>query len=602
MQEKAQYLVDCTRVVAEIDGTVLQKFVEPGESIKVDPATGAATRLHDGKSCIICWPKSKSHERDLEQVDSRSACWVSPEAAPELIYEARVERRSPVVNRQRGSVQVKVRILDPDEKLMPDMSCKVTFLSGSQSPDAQQGVEIPQVAVVTQGSSPVIFVLDGDVARQRAVTIGKTHDQMVEIASGLHVGEKVLSRTSRWLMDSPFTAASKIELQCVCRSVPDVGLAGLHVVTGAARRARIFQSLSSLAAAPLDVERMNNTLVSIENVYKDYARGSETIHVLRGVSLDIAEGEFLGLIGPSGSGKSTLLNLIAGLDKPTSGRVVIGDFVISELSETDIGHWRSHHLGFVFQFYHLIPVLSAYENVELPLLLVRSVARPAAATGDDHAGAGRPDASAEASAGRALRRRTAAGRHCPGAGDRSDPDRGRRTDRRSGRPHFGRNSRSARNAAIGPAKDDRAGDARSAGGQPHQAAGAIGKRGAGRQQRERPGRSVSGLEGTLRPQGRGSDRGPIARLTARRTVARPRFKAPVRLPAVSAVAREHVGRSLARRGPRSTPQASSPVHIPFGTAPSSCAAWAALATTACAKATSQSGLSWATTYAWLRRA
>jgi putative ABC transport system ATP-binding protein len=114
---------------------------------------------------------------------------------------------------------------------------------------------------------------------------------------------------------------------------------------------------------------MTNTLVRIEDVHKDYTRGSEVIHVLRGVNLDIAEGEFLGLIGPSGSGKSTLLNLIAGLDKPTRGRVVIGDHVISDLSEADIGHWRSHHLGFVFQFYHLIPVLSAYENVELPLLL-----------------------------------------------------------------------------------------------------------------------------------------------------------------------------------------------------------------------------------------
>ena len=114
---------------------------------------------------------------------------------------------------------------------------------------------------------------------------------------------------------------------------------------------------------------MTNSLVHIENVFKDYTRGSEVIHVLRGVNLEIAEGEFLGLIGPSGSGKSTLLNLIAGLDKPTCGRVVIGDHVISDLSEADIGHWRSHHLGFVFQFYHLIPVLTAYENVELPLLL-----------------------------------------------------------------------------------------------------------------------------------------------------------------------------------------------------------------------------------------
>ncbi len=114
---------------------------------------------------------------------------------------------------------------------------------------------------------------------------------------------------------------------------------------------------------------MPTPLVRIEDVHKDYTRGSETIHVLRGVNVDIAEGEFMGLIGPSGSGKSTLLNLIAGLDKPTQGRVVIGDVAISELSEADIARWRSSHLGFIFQFYHLIPVLTAYENVELPLLL-----------------------------------------------------------------------------------------------------------------------------------------------------------------------------------------------------------------------------------------
>jgi HlyD family secretion protein len=190
-QEKAQYLVDCTKVVAENDGTILEKFFEPGESIKVDPATGAATvctmaNLHNLLSEV------EVHERDLEQVEVGQRCWVSPEAAPELIYEARVERRSPVVNRQRGSVQVKVRILEADEKLMPDMSCKVTFLTGDQSPSSQQGVEIPQVAVVMQGTSPVIFVPDGGVARQRSVTIGKTRDQMVEIASGLHAGDKVL--------------------------------------------------------------------------------------------------------------------------------------------------------------------------------------------------------------------------------------------------------------------------------------------------------------------------------------------------------------------------------------------------------------------------
>ncbi len=114
---------------------------------------------------------------------------------------------------------------------------------------------------------------------------------------------------------------------------------------------------------------MDDSILQIRDVHKDYIRGSEVIHVLRGVNLEAEEGEFLGLIGPSGSGKTTLLNLIAGLDQPTRGRVTIGDHIISEMSEAEVARWRSAHVGFIFQFYHLIPVLTAFENVELPLLL-----------------------------------------------------------------------------------------------------------------------------------------------------------------------------------------------------------------------------------------
>jgi putative ABC transport system ATP-binding protein len=115
---------------------------------------------------------------------------------------------------------------------------------------------------------------------------------------------------------------------------------------------------------------MVDQILQIEDVYKDYTRGSETISVLKGLNLTVDDGEYLGLIGPSGSGKSTLLNLIAGLDRPTSGRIIIGGAVISEMEEADVARWRSSNIGFVFQFYHLIPVLTAYENVELPLLLL----------------------------------------------------------------------------------------------------------------------------------------------------------------------------------------------------------------------------------------
>ena len=114
---------------------------------------------------------------------------------------------------------------------------------------------------------------------------------------------------------------------------------------------------------------MPNALVQLSNVEKVFRRGSEDIRVLRNLSLQIAEGEFLALMGPSGSGKSTLLNLLAGLDRPTSGAIEVGGARIDTLNRRQLAHWRARHVGFVFQFYNLLPVLSAERNVELPLLL-----------------------------------------------------------------------------------------------------------------------------------------------------------------------------------------------------------------------------------------
>jgi putative ABC transport system ATP-binding protein len=110
-------------------------------------------------------------------------------------------------------------------------------------------------------------------------------------------------------------------------------------------------------------------LVSIQNISKSYWRDSLEIPVLRNISFDVPEGEFLGLMGPSGSGKTTLLNLIAGIDQPTNGTIVIAGTDVTRLSESQLAKWRAQHVGFVFQFYNLLPVLTAFENVELPLLL-----------------------------------------------------------------------------------------------------------------------------------------------------------------------------------------------------------------------------------------
>jgi putative ABC transport system ATP-binding protein len=112
-------------------------------------------------------------------------------------------------------------------------------------------------------------------------------------------------------------------------------------------------------------------VVEIRNLAKSYRRGDQVVQVLRDITMDIPAGDFVALMGPSGSGKSTLLNLIAGIDTPDSGELRVGGTEIGSLGEADLAAWRASHVGFIFQFYNLMPVLTALENVELPLLLTR---------------------------------------------------------------------------------------------------------------------------------------------------------------------------------------------------------------------------------------
>jgi putative ABC transport system ATP-binding protein len=114
---------------------------------------------------------------------------------------------------------------------------------------------------------------------------------------------------------------------------------------------------------------MESSFIQVQELYKSYHRDSLEIPVLRNINLEISQGEFIAFMGPSGSGKTTLLNLIAGIDKPTSGKILIDGIDVPELDETELAVWRSRNVGFIFQFYNLIPVLTALENVELPLIL-----------------------------------------------------------------------------------------------------------------------------------------------------------------------------------------------------------------------------------------
>lgn len=119
----------------------------------------------------------------------------------------------------------------------------------------------------------------------------------------------------------------------------------------------------------VDGKADGDSLIRVRNLDKTYRRGGEDIHVLQGLNLDVAGGEFVAFMGPSGSGKTTLLNLLGGLDVPTSGSITVAGDEITSMSGRSLTNWRARHVGFVFQMYNLIPVLTAFENVELPLLL-----------------------------------------------------------------------------------------------------------------------------------------------------------------------------------------------------------------------------------------
>ena len=284
-------------------------------------------------------------------------------------------------------------------------------------------------------------------------------------------------------------------------------------------------------------------LVEIRGVTKTYRRGGEAIEVLHGVDLDIPRGDFVALMGPSGSGKTTLLNLIGGLDTPTGGQIVVGGQRIDQLSSGELARWRAANVGFVFQFYNLLPVLSAQRNVELPLLLTEPSARraaPARRHRPDARRAGRPRApQAQGALGRAGAARGDRPRH------RLRPDAAglRRADRRPRPRHRRRDPDPAADAQPRARQDDRDGHARSQGGRVR-AAGAAPRQGhAGGRRRGRAREVPAAALGRALPEEDAHD--PDAAVGVRR------------VPAVRpAAGRDRSPSSRARTAP--TPSACSP--------------------------------------------
>ena len=211
------------------------------------------------------------------------------------------------------------------------------------------------------------------------------------------------------------------------------------------------------------------TLVQVRDVHKHFTRGGERIEVLKGVNLDIPQGDFLALMGPSGSGKTTLLNLMGGLDEPTNGTLTIAGERVDDLSGGELSRWRARNIGFVFQLYNLLPVLTAERNVELPLLLTKlskADRRKRVAIALKVVGPGR---TIEALSAAALRRSGAARRHRARHRHRPDAAALRRADRRSRPQGRRRDPRPAPGAQPRPRQDHRDGHARSARGRSREA-------------------------------------------------------------------------------------------------------------------------------------
>ena len=175
---------------------------------------------------------------------------------------------------------------------------------------------------------------------------------------------------------------------------------------------------------------MSEPIVRLRNVDKRYVRGKQSVEVLQGLSLDIPQGEFVALMGPSGSGKTTLLNLIGGLDTPTAGEITVAGQRLDQLGSGALARWRANHVGFVFQFYNLMPMLSAQRNVELPLLLTHLSASQRKT--NTMAALTLVRRSRQAQTQRAVGRPGTARRHCARLGRRSHAVGLRRTHRRSG--------------------------------------------------------------------------------------------------------------------------------------------------------------------------
>ena len=285
------------------------------------------------------WKRSRSRPMSPSPRSPRSRsaqpAEIQLDAFPELRLLGEVSRVVPTVDRSKATLLVKVKFVERDARVLPDMSAKIAFLSRALTPEERKPVPALRAdAIVKRDGAEVVFVVDAsDTVKPVPVKAGEKVGDLVRV-EGVAPGTKVVANPPE------------------------------RLAAGCARRGG---RRNSHAAAEAATDR--HALVEIEHLSKAYVRGEQVVPVLTDINLVIREGDFVAMMGPSGSGKSTLLNLVAGIDKPDAGRLGVAGEDITQFGDTELADWRARTVGFIFQFYNLMPVLTAFENVELPLQL-----------------------------------------------------------------------------------------------------------------------------------------------------------------------------------------------------------------------------------------
>jgi putative ABC transport system ATP-binding protein len=271
-------------------------------------------------------------ENSVAKLASTMPAEVKLQAYPDQVYKGRLRQIFPSADRAKAIVEVRVTILDADLHVKPEMTASVTFQEKRKdaTPAAADTSAVP--------AAPIVLIPNGDRPERRRHRVGGDRGHRQPQAGGARPRPAGSGR-------SPERRGA--------------GRGARAEPAGDARRPRAGPGEGEIAMP----------LIELRDVTKSYKRDAIEIPVLERVSITVDAGDFMGLMGPSGSGKSTLLNLLAGIDRPTRGSIKIGDTEISSLSERALAAWRARHIGFIFQLYNLIPVLTAFENVELPLLL-----------------------------------------------------------------------------------------------------------------------------------------------------------------------------------------------------------------------------------------